>query len=89
MSDPYYRSREWRALRAAILRRDGYRCAVPGCPNRASVADHIKPRRDGGADAPHNLRSLCEHHHNQRAHGGEPRLIGCDAAGWPLDPARR
>ncbi|MFN6254154.1 MAG: HNH endonuclease [Acetobacteraceae bacterium] len=86
MSDPYYISKEWRALRASILRRDGHRCAVAGCPNRASVADHIKPRRDGGADTPENLRSLCEHHHNVRRRGGWRGAAGCDPDGWPLPP---
>lgn len=88
MPDKYYQTKEWKALRASVLRRDNNVCAVSGCKAKAVVADHIKPRRKGGADAAHNLRSLCEHHHNQRSRGGEPRLIGCDAEGWPIDPAR-
>lgn len=54
MPDPYYATPAWRALRADVLRRDGYRCAVTGCASRATHADHIKPlkpRWDGGAEA--------------------------------------
>jgi hypothetical protein len=44
-----------------------------------------------------NLRSLCAAHDAQmkelasgeRRNAGNPRVIGCDAAGWPLDPTRR
>lgn len=48
MPDPYYATAAWRALRADVLRRDGYRCAVTGCASRATHADHIKQRWDGG-----------------------------------------
>lgn len=92
MSDPFYRSAEWRRLRAECLRRDGYRCAVPGCQEPAVVADHIVSRRSGGVDALGNLRSLCRRHDNQvkerpdgkRPHGGKPRLVGASRDGWPL-----
>lgn len=86
MSDPFYTSPQWRALRAAVLKRDGFRCSVTGCTTRASVADHIKPRAIGGADDPHNLRSLCERHHNTRRRGGKRGAAGTDAQGWPLPP---
>lgn len=60
--EPYYLSTGWRALRAAALDRDGYRCASPGCPDRAVVVDHIVSRRDGGTDTLDNLRCLCRTH---------------------------
>lgn len=91
--DPYYRSSEWIALRAACLKRDGYRCTVPGCGSTYRLtADHIKPRRQGGADALYNLRTLCGRHDAQvkelpsgeRRRDGKPILRGCDADGWPL-----
>lgn len=85
MSAPFYRSAEWRRLRAECLRRQPV-CVTPGCGKPATVADHIVPRSKGGADSLANLRGLCEQHHNQRRRGGEPRAIGCDASGWPLDP---
>jgi 5-methylcytosine-specific restriction endonuclease McrA len=56
VQDPFYQSREWRALRAACLARDGYQCTAPDCatPDRGRggvlIADHIEPRREGGPD---------------------------------------
>lgn len=94
--DLFYQSPEWRALRAACLKRDGYRCTVEGCatPTYRLTADHIKPRREGGQDWLPNLRTLCGHHDAQvkeqrngtRRNGGKPRVVGCDASGAPLDP---
>ena len=84
MSSPFYRSREWRALRAEVMRRQP-QCATPGCGQRSAVVDHIKPRAKGGADALHNLRGLCPRCHNQRRQGGEPRAW-CDADGRPMQP---
>lgn len=96
-TDPYYRTKEWLALRAACLKRDGYRCAVPGCVIRASHADHIVSRKKGGADHLSNLRSYCQPHHSTKtaqADGGFGRPAqpvklaakGCDASGTPRDP---
>jgi hypothetical protein len=85
MSDPFYRTAQWRRLRAAALMRDPV-CVTPGCSQAARVADHIVPRRQGGADSLDNLRCLCIECHNQRSHGGEPTVRGCDAAGKPNDP---
>jgi len=55
--DQFYRSPEWRAQQKACLKRDNYTCVECGAP--ATIADHIISRRKGGADALHNLRSLC------------------------------
>jgi len=60
MSDPYYQTAAWRKLRAQRLAIDGGICVVPGCNRKANTVDHIKRRRDGGADALPNLRSLCD-----------------------------
>ena len=87
--DPYYLSKEWRALRKRVLERDGYRCVV--CREHAAIVDHILRRKDGGKDEPGNLRSLCRAHDNQikerpngkRANGGKSKLIGCGPDGWP------
>ena len=86
MSEAFYRSREWKALRSEVLRRQPT-CTTPGCGARAVAVDHIQPRAKGGPDSLSNLRGLCLHHHNQRRRGGEPRVVGCDATGAPLDPA--
>lgn len=61
-ADSFYSSDEWRMLRITCLQRDGFRCAVAGCDERATFADHITRRRDGGGDELSNLRSLCRHH---------------------------
>jgi 5-methylcytosine-specific restriction enzyme A len=94
MTDPFYKSGIWKQLRAAALKRDHYTCVVPGCGRRAVVVDHVKRRRDGGADALSNLRSLCDMHDRQlkerpggkRGNRGTPYIKGCDARGRPLDP---
>ena len=95
MSDPFYRSREWRVLRASRLKLDGGRCIVPGCGQRATHVDHIVARRAGGLDVLANLRSLCAEHDNQakedasgeRRSGGKLTVSGCDRNGRPADPA--
>lgn len=81
----FYKTPFWKRLRAACLKRDRI-CTTPGCTKRAAVADHIVPRSKGGADTLENLRGLCIQHHNQRRHGGEPYLKGCNANGQPVDP---
>ncbi len=90
--DPYYFSPQWLALRAAVRRRAHGQCEVPGCTAPMAVADHIVARKDGGADALHNLRGLCRLHDNQvmqkpdgkRRNGGILRLVGTDANGDPI-----
>jgi 5-methylcytosine-specific restriction endonuclease McrA len=68
-ADPFYASAEWRALREACLRRDGFRCVVEGCGRQAVVADHVVARRNGGRDELGNLRSLCRLHDNRLKEG--------------------
>jgi 5-methylcytosine-specific restriction endonuclease McrA len=92
--DPFYVSRQWLGLRAAALKRDGYRCQAPGCTARATIVDHIISRRRGGADALPNLRSLCRLHDNRAKEGkdglrrsGGALANGFDAFGLPLDPS--
>jgi 5-methylcytosine-specific restriction endonuclease McrA len=97
--DPFYRSREWRAVRKMVLRRDNYRCVicgvdVTGC-GEARV-DHIVRVRDGGALLdPANLRTLCVlcdgQGHREKGSRGSHRhekfvITGCDPSGMPLDP---
>jgi 5-methylcytosine-specific restriction endonuclease McrA len=97
----FYQSAAWRALRAACLSRDEFRCAAPGCTARATHADHIitRPRSPTPTAADHigNLRSLCPHHdaqvkeqtNGQRRSGGHLTTKGADTDGWPIDPRRR
>jgi 5-methylcytosine-specific restriction endonuclease McrA len=88
-NDPYYRSKEWRLLRAKRLAFDQWQCVIPGCNQRATIVDHVKSRRDGGRDELGNLRSLCTLHDHQmkersnRARGFAPSI--CDQNGMPTD----
>ena len=85
IADRYYSTPSWKTLREACLRRDGHRCVVPGCSNAAIVADHVVARAQGGADALHNLRSLCRLHDNQsreRSDGSRNNELGNDMLPW-------
>lgn len=84
MSDPFYHSQAWRRLAAECIRRQPI-CAIPGCGQPSRHADHVTPRRSGGADALWNLRGLCTEHHNARRGASEPTLHGCDVTGQPKD----
>lgn len=55
--DPYYDSPEWRSLRLAVLKRDEHICQY--CGAKATQADHVIPRKKGGADAIKNLVACC------------------------------
>jgi 5-methylcytosine-specific restriction protein A len=99
MAQHFYQRPPWRQLRAAALRRDGYRCVVCGCdvsgPGMARV-DHIQARETH----PHlalvlsNTRVLCPEHDNQahrekghrKARDARFVVRDCDASGMPLDP---
>jgi 5-methylcytosine-specific restriction protein A len=64
----FYHSKPWRSLRAEVLKRDGYLCQLQlmGCTGRATIADHIIERSDGGSDNDANLRAVCASCHNKR-----------------------
>jgi len=53
IADPFYTSREWRALLATIIRERGRRCEDPACErpdNPGQIyGDHIREIRDGVA----------------------------------------
>ena len=53
----YYRTKEWKSLREYVLDRDQRICMY--CGNPATQADHILPRKSGGADAAQNLVACC------------------------------
>ena len=104
MTNPYYSSAHWRALRKQRLEMDDYRCCVEGCTARAVIVDHKHTRppvpHPCDLDRLDNLRSLCTSHDSQvkerrignlssRRNGGTFKVKGCDADGWPLDPKHR
>lgn len=55
--DPFYDTPGWRQLRQKVLERDGYECQY--CGKKATQADHVVPRKKGGADAMKNLVACC------------------------------
>jgi 5-methylcytosine-specific restriction protein A len=69
-NDPFYQSKEWKALRTYHIETHPYcvKCWVVGVVRPAKVVDHIIPIRN----APHlrlsrdNLQSMCVPHHNQK-----------------------
>jgi 5-methylcytosine-specific restriction endonuclease McrA len=56
-AEAYYGTSEWQALRMSCLKRDGFACQ--SCGNKATIADHIISRRNGGSDTLDNLRAMC------------------------------
>jgi len=70
-----------------IYRRDGYRCAAPGCTSRQRLEEHhVVYRSRGGSDAESNRVTLCGMHHRQGEHGGAMRVRGTAPLGllWRL-----
>lgn len=67
----------WGYLREVVLKKDGGRCQVSGCPSRLELhIHHIKPVSDGGEHAPDNLVSLCDFHHALEPEKGHERIWG-------------
>ncbi len=74
----YQARRAWSALEKphsrreeAILERDDWRCAVPGCSARRSLQrHHIRFRSLGGGDEAENQVTLCAFHHLIGVHQG-------------------
>lgn len=65
-----YNTPQWKRVRKAVLKRDGYRCRImgPKCEGTATAADHIVPIEAGGAvyDMA-NLRACCQPCNSSRA----------------------
>jgi hypothetical protein len=61
----------------AVLARDGWRCAAPGCTSYRNLhAHHVEFRSAGGGDEPENLVTLCAWHHQRGVHSGVLRIRG-------------
>ncbi|MGA0588874.1 HNH endonuclease [Dyella sp. KRB-257] len=67
----------WSYLRQIVLKRDGARCQVTGCPSRLELhIHHIQPVSQGGQHAPSNLIALCDFHHALEPEKGHERVWG-------------
>lgn len=65
-AEGFYASREWRSLVARLKRERGSWCAKCGAGGRI-IGDHIRERRDGGAELdPANIELLCQPCHNRK-----------------------
>ena len=94
----FYRTKEWRRFRYAILVRDNFRCVICGADVSAIGAarvDHIKPLRTHPhlGFEPSNTRTLCVIHdaqgHREKGSGShqrDARFSGATVDGFPLDP---
>jgi hypothetical protein len=68
------------AQRREILRRDGYCCSTPGCPNHLWLElHHVVPYSEKGKTLPANLITLCSRCH-KNAHEGRMTISGQDGA---------
>lgn len=75
MSRQSGRGSKWRALRLAVLERDGWTCAHCGNsleenhadPRHRPEADHIIPLAAGGRDVPENLVASCKRCNGQKS----------------------
>ena len=67
--------------RKGLLRRDGYCCMVPGCPNRLWLEiHHIKRYCEGGLTLPDLLVTLCRKCHTN-VHDGHLHITGTVSEG--------
>jgi hypothetical protein len=68
---------EHRPAHSKILRRDGYRCVIPGCTGRKHLeTSHNRPRSLGGTNDPENLSVICHAHHQGGLHTGTVSVTG-------------
>jgi len=67
----------WTFIRAQILKRDGSRCQITGCPSRTELhIHHSKPLAAGGSHKHENLITLCVFHHGLQPEPGHERVWG-------------
>jgi 5-methylcytosine-specific restriction enzyme A len=63
-----YATREWKTLRAQVLRESNGRCATKNCARAACIVDHVRPHR--GINAlffdRDNLQALCKRCHDRK-----------------------
>jgi hypothetical protein len=74
--DRRYKTQRWKRTRLRVLNRDLWICRIaPGCPVRATVADHVIAVYPGMPDTlffgMHNLRAGCQGHNKARGFAPE------------------
>ena len=88
--DRRYGSRKWKQTRLRVLHRDLWSCFVPGCPESASVADHIIAVYPEMPDSLFfdeiNLRASCKRHNTAR---GVAARLERELAGYHEGPPKR
>jgi len=81
--------RAWRAVRAQVLARDGFRCRQCGRRGRLEV-DHVVALDQGGAELdPENLQALCRHCHMVKTRSERHQGAVIEGRGAWRDEARR
>lgn len=93
--NPFYNSKPWRDLRAAVLKRrpNCEVCTLIGLTVRAVEVDHILAINAGGKPLdPANVRALCRKHHSQKTilmdgqHKADGRkLVTSGPDGFPIE----
>lgn len=84
-------SARWRVLRASVLAREPLcrHCHARGVVTLATDVDHASG--DPSDNRPENLQPLCHECHSRKTarerHGLPADIPGCDADGWPANPA--
>ncbi len=76
-SSDFYRSKEWRKLRAIHLSKEPFcrDCKKEGRIIQGRIVDHIHEiNQGGGALDENNLQTLCQTHHNRKTKKNETRI---------------
>jgi len=63
-----YATRQWKELRAQVLREANGRCATKNCARPACIVDHVRPHRGSNSlffDRD-NLQALCKRCHDRK-----------------------
>lgn len=74
---PFYRTPEWTALVASLIKRRGRKCEDCGASGCRIYADHVVELKDGGAPLdPANIRLLCAPCHGKKTAKERARRSG-------------
>jgi 5-methylcytosine-specific restriction endonuclease McrA len=89
---PFYNSALWKKQRLYILKRDNFRCTMPGCRRIATEVHHIVELTKDNINDPNiclnetNLRSLCHECHTMiTQNAGVPNANILEQISWTPD----